>query len=323
MSKKISIIIPNWNGSKILKQCLKSLIDQQNEIEEVIIVDNGSTDDTYEWVNDHSVVKFYRLDKNYGITIAVNKGIKLAKSSYIMILNNDTVLEKECISYLIKQIESDNNVFSVASKMIQYHNNKYIDDAGDEYSLLGQAVQRGNGEVITHYTKSEQIFSACSGAALYRKELLEKIGLFDEEFFAYLDDVEIGYRARVNGYKNVYCPQAIVYHIGSATSKKQASTFTIHLINRNNVYMLYKNMPILQLIINIPFLSIGYLLKLIYYRTDKVKAEAFKQAVREGIANHKDIKKESFQFKNIWNYFKIQMWLIRGTYYFFKSQLTR
>lgn len=113
--------------------------------------------------------------------------------------------------------------------------------------------------------KCDRIFSACAGAAIYRKELLEKIGLFDEAHFAYLEDVDVGYRANLYGYRNLFAPDAVVYHAGSAVSGSRHNPFKVELTARNNLYLIYKNMPPLQLLINLPFLLLGILIKGVYF----------------------------------------------------------
>jgi GT2 family glycosyltransferase len=274
-------------------------------------------------LGDYSNIVFKKLDKNYGFSKAVNEGIKLAKSEFVILLNNDTAATPEWVDQLMGAISKDKKIFSVSSKMVQYYNKSLIDDAGDEYCILGQAVQRGHNEPVTRYMNEAEVFTACAGAAIYRKSIFDKIGYFDENFFAYMEDVDIGYRARVHGYKNMYCPMAVVYHMGSMTSKKQASTFTLNLISRNTMFLLYKNMPIIQLIINLPFLIIGYLLKCFYYHGDKERYCVYKKAVRDGIKQTRNISKIPLNLKNIFNYIIIELWLIRGLLYFIKDKIKR
>lgn len=141
--------------------------------------------------------------------------------------------------------------------MIAYHNQEVMDDAGDEYTLMGWTFKRGDGKSVDAYNKPCKVFSACAGAALYRREVFEKIGYFDEHFFAYMEDVDISYRARIYGYYNVYCPKAKVYHIGSATSGSRHNAFKVRLAARNNVYVAYKNMPLVFFIVNSIFIVLG------------------------------------------------------------------
>ena len=123
--------------------------------------------------------------------------------------------------------------------------------------LLGWAYQRGVGRDLTHYRRSP-VFSACAGAAIHRREVFEEIGYFDEMHFAYLEDIDVGYRARIAGYDNIYCPAALVWHVGSGTSGSKYNSFKVKLAARNNVYLNYKNMPCLQLIINAIPIAAGF-----------------------------------------------------------------
>ncbi len=321
--KVISIVIPNWNGEKYLKTCLESLKNQTYKDIEIIIIDNDSQDSDYKWLKTYSNIVFKKLDKNYGFSKAVNEGIKLAQNEFVILLNNDTIATSNWLSELTKAISKDKKIFSVSSKMVQYYNKSLIDDAGDEYCILGQAIQRGHNEPVTKYSSIGEVFTSCAGAAIYRKSIFSEIGFFDESFFAYMEDVDIGYRARINGYKNMYNPMAVIYHMGSMTSKKQASTFTLNLINRNNVMLLYKNMPFIQLAINLPFLVIGHLLKSIYYYKDKVRYTVYRNAVRDGIKQTRSLNKTPLRLKNVFNYIKIEIWLIRGILYFIKDKIKR
>ncbi|MBS5316739.1 MAG: glycosyltransferase family 2 protein [Clostridiales bacterium] len=311
----ITIVIPNYNGVKYLGQCLESIYLQDYIDYEIIVVDNHSTDNIEELIERYYEKKliFIKLDKNYGFSRAVNEGIKQAKGKYVLLLNNDTELHQSFLSNIVVAMERDQKVFAVSSKMIQYRNRNLIDDAGDEYTVIGWAQKRGEGKTIDCFTKRQRVFSACAGAALYRKSIFEEIGYFDETFFAYLEDIDISYRANIFGYKNVYEPNAIVYHIGSATSGGGNSDFKLRLTGRNNVYLLYKNMPIIQLIINMPFLIIGHLVRIWILKRIGYD-RAYREGVKEGIKGLKDIKKTSFKRKNIFNYIKIEWELCKNTF---------
>lgn len=318
----ISIIIPNYNGNKYLKECLEAIYNTQTLAFELIIIDNASTDSDYEWLRQYKDIYFKRLDKNYGFSKAVNEGIKLAKGEYVLLLNNDTVVCEGFLDELVKSIAQDHKIFSVCSKMIQYHHPEKIDDAGDEYNLLGWAYKCGDGEPIGTYSKEREVFSSCAGAALYRKAILDKIGYFDEQFFAYMEDVDISYRARVNGYKNVYCPEAKVYHIGSATSGSKYNAFKVRLAARNNVYVPYKNMPLLQLIVNSPFLIMGHIVKYIFF-IKKGFGKEYKEGFVEGCKTIGNLNKVPFKWSNIIHYVQIEYLLIKNTISYIVLKLKR
>ena len=263
----VSVVIPNYNGEKYIKKCLDSLLNQSLEPDEIIIVDNKSTDGSLELINSEFRDNVYiiSLEKNTGFSVAVNEGIRASNSEFVALLNNDTELDKDWLKELYAVIQKDSSIFSCCSKMIRYDNRNIIDDAGDEYSILGWSFKRGDGRTIDKYNKTEEVFSSCAGAAIYRKSIINKIGYFDEKFFAYLEDMDISYRARSFGYKNYYAHKAKVYHIGSATSGSRHNSFKVRLAARNNIFLIYKNMPIIQLIINSLFILLGMLIKAIYF----------------------------------------------------------
>lgn len=305
----INIVIPNYNGYKLLKNCLDSLKNQTYSNFSIIVVDNASDDSSYNWLNNYENVTLKKLDKNYGFSKAVNEGIKLSNSKYVVLLNNDTVVPENWLETLLGEIEKDESIFSVCSKMIRYNEKDKIDDAGDEYSILGWAYKIGDGKNISSFRKSKYVFSSCAGAAIYRNSIFDEIGYFDEDFFAYMEDIDISYRAKIYGYKNRYCSEAKIFHIGSATSGSKYNSFKVRLAARNNVYVLYKNMPFLQLIINMPFLIIGFLVKYLFF-LKKGFGNDYKEGFFEGIKNLKNLNKTEFRIKNLFNYLIIEALLI-------------
>jgi len=320
---QVSIIIPNYNGLKYLRNCLDSLFRQTFRSYEVIIVDNCSTDESCNYiVSNYPNISLIKLDKNYGFSKAVNEGIKVAKGKYIVLLNNDTEVEKDWLQNLICCIEKDSNIFSCCSKMLRYEDRKIIDDAGDEYTILGWADKRGDGFPSDRYNISEEVFSSCAGAAIYRKKILDKIGFFDENFFAYMEDVDISYRAKIYGYKNMYCSDAIVYHIGSATSGSKYNSFKVSLAARNNVYVVYKNMPIIQLLLNLPFITIGHLIKFIFF-IFKGFGKDYLIGLKEGIITLRYISKIKYNKQYFINYVKIEKDIIRNTFRYFVYKLSK
>lgn len=322
---EISVVIPNYNGNKFLKGCLDSLKEEKTHKLQIILVDNASIDSSIEIFksyleknNENIEYHLIANNSNLGFSKAVNQGIELAVSlgsEYVCLLNNDVEIDFNFFNRLFNAINNDKEIFSVSSKMLQYDSPDLIDDAGDEYTLLGWTKKSGDGldKSITRYSKPREIFSSCAGAALYRTSILNEIGYFDENFFAYMEDVDIGYRARIFGYKNVYSPDAIVYHIGSGSSGSKYNEFKIPLAARNNIWVIYKNMPWPQIILNIGFLAIGFLIKYIFF-IRKGYGDLYLKGLKEGIKNRNKIKKTEFKRNNLKNYFKIQWRLIINTF---------
>lgn len=308
----LTVIIPNYNGLDHLKKCLQSL-DEQSMSFDVVVVDNGSFDGGADYVKiNYNKHRLIINDENLGFAKAVNQGIKSVNTDYVLLLNNDVILEKNCISNLLKCIEGREDVFAVASKMLQADNRTKIDDAGDEYTLVGFTKKVGNGRSSDLYTDEREIFSACAGAALYRRSIFEEIGYFDEKFFAYMEDVDISYRSRIFGYKSLYCPNALVYHIGSATSGSKYNSFKIRLAARNNVYVPYKNMPWPQFIINFLFLILGYLVKYLFFLR-KGYGKEYLSGLCEGFKTLKTVDKVVYSNCRFYNYLSIEWFLIKNT----------
>ena len=317
---KVSIVTPNYNGEKFLKKYFESLNSDSQYIGEVIIIDNASSDSSIDYIEKNNFnfpVVVIKNNQNLGFAPAVNQGIKKAKYEYIFSLNNDTEVKKGSIKSLIDLAGSDEEIFSAQAKMLQYDNKELIDDAGDEYNLLGWTKKTGEGKHTNEYNEVKDIFSSCAGAALYKKSLLEEIGYFDSNFFAYMEDVDLALRSNINGYKNKLCPEAVVYHIGSATSGSRYNEFKVRLAARNNVWTVYKNIPIPLKIINFIFLFLGFSIKYVFFKRKGFGKTYFK-GIKEGLNTRKQIKKVDFKTKNIKNYFKLEYKLIINTIKFLK-----
>ncbi|MBQ9160357.1 MAG: glycosyltransferase family 2 protein [Methanobrevibacter sp.] len=318
---KVSVVTPNYNGERFLKTFLDSLDQDSEHIGEVIIVDNGSSDGSVEFLKNNSYsfpLVLIENTENIGFAPAVNQGILKAKNELIFSINNDTEIKKGSIKELINLITSSEEIFSVQAKMLQYNNKELIDDVGDEYNLLAWTKKTGENHHSDEYTEVMEIFSSCAGAAMYKKSVLKDLGLFDDNFFAYMEDVDLAIRSKINGYKNLLCPQAIVYHIGSATSGSRYNEFKVKLAARNNVWVVYKNLPIPLKIVNFVFLFLGFFIKYIFF-VRKGFGSTYLAGIREGLNGRSRITKVKFKSKNIKNYFKIEYKLIINTLKFLKS----
>ena len=248
MKKQVSVIIPNFNGRNYLKDCLNSLNQQHFQDFEIILVDNASTDDSLSLARELCPeIKTIVLSENFGFCRAVNEGIRSSKTPFVLLLNNDTVVDPDFVGALYEAIRGKEKVFSCASQMRKLTDPSKMDDGGDFYCALGWAFARGKKDKpYENYEKAGRIFFSCAGAAIYRREVFEKIGYFDEVHFAYLEDLDVGYRARIFGYENRYEPKAIVYHMGSGTTGSRYNEFKVRYSARNNLYVVYKNMPSLH-----------------------------------------------------------------------------
>ncbi|MCR4866297.1 MAG: glycosyltransferase family 2 protein [Lachnospiraceae bacterium] len=315
---RTTVIIPNYNGIDYLIPCLDSLeqsSDALNRIK-VIVIDNGSFDKSVELIEKRKTkldLKLIKLDENTGFAYAVNRGIEAADTEFVLLLNNDITIDSDFVVNLEKAIEADERIFSVNSKMCQMKSPELLDGAGDHYCALGWAYAAYKNKKADAYAKKDcPIFSACGGASIYRRSIFDEIGLFDEEHFAYLEDVDIGYRALISGYKNMYCQSAVCYHAGSGFSGSRYNEFKIKLASRNSIYIIYKNMPLIQLIINLPFLVTGFLIKIIFFILKGFGRiylsgliDGFKLSFSKKAREHKVV----FKLSNIANYIKIQILL--------------
>ncbi len=246
----INIIIPNYNGLEHLKTCFESIKHQSYKDYRVILVDNNSTDESVNFTKktfpDSTVIN---LDKNYGFAKAVNEGIHLSlavnKCSYIFLLNNDIELTPNFLETAIKTFDKTPDASIIAVKMLNYFRHDEIDDCGDFIKGKGGSpMARGHGEKDTgQYDKEEFIFGACAGAAFYKKEIFEAAGLFDEDFFAYYEDIDLSFRAQLMGYKCYYQPKAVCYHKRGGTSTVATHGFQTEMCERNLVLMRIKNYP--------------------------------------------------------------------------------
>lgn len=266
----ITVVIPNYNGKKYLSDCLMSLDAERQRLDtpsfRVLVVDNGSIDGSVQMLVERwPQVDRVLLTENTGFCHAVNVGIQRAKTRYVILLNNDTKVKTGFIKTLYDAIEKDDRIFSASAQMLMWDKPELVDDAGDLYCVLGWAFARGKGRPAAAYGRPVRVFSACGGAAIYRRSVFEEIGFFDEKHFAYLEDLDIGYRARIYGYHNVYEPAAKVLHFGSASTGSRYNEFKTTLASANNVYVIGKNMPLLQILINLPFLFLGFLAKALFF----------------------------------------------------------
>lgn len=310
-NKRVSVVIPNFNGMDYIGTCLEALL-LQVEAERVFVVDNGSTDGSREWVAErYPKVRLLALGRNYGFCRAVNEGIRAAETPYVILLNNDTKVCPGFVEALQRALDAEPKAFSAGAKMLQYHRPDRIDDAGNLYCALGWAFARGKDRPAGLYSRPEEVFAACAGAAIYRRGALLKLGGFDEAHFAYLEDVDIGYRAQIFGWRSLYEPAAVVYHVGSGTSGSRYNTFKVSHSARNSVYLVHKNMPWMQILLNLPFLAAGFGLKYLFF-IRKGFGKTYRRGLLQGFKLCRKKPKVAFYWRNLPNYGRIQIALWRN-----------
>lgn len=314
MKCDISVIIPNYNGENYIANCLDSILVQSYSAfgqMEIIVVDDCSSDKSVEIIKTYENVILIENEANSGFDKSVNQGILTSSGEFCLLLNNDVVIDPNFVKYLYLHINDSTRFFSVSSKMVRYYERDKLDDAGDYYNIFGWGYKRGDGKEIENYDKPMSVFSTCAGAGIYRRSVFDEIGLFDEAFFAYMEDIDISYRGLINGYKNRYEPKAICYHIGSATTAagQKYSPFKVRISARNNIYVAYKNMPLIQLLINSPFLLVGFLIKYLLF-LKRGYGKDYTAGIKEGFKTLRKVKKVPFRFKNLGHYFFIEVHLL-------------
>jgi len=241
----VSIVIPNWNGKRFLPGCLDSLSKLEYGKVEIVVVDNGSSDGSIELLrNQYPQVRLVRFEKNTGFSVAVNAGIENSQGEFIALLNNDTIVEPNWISEMMRVLDEHPEAGSAGCKMLAYDDRQLLDGAGDGYRRGGLPGRIGHRERdFGQFDTQRYILGACGGAALYRRSMFDDIGLFDDDYFAYLEDVDMGLRAQNAGYKCIYVPTAVMYHLGCGTTGSGYHPMVVKLSAQNNFNTIVKNIP--------------------------------------------------------------------------------
>ncbi len=311
-----TIVIPNYNGMEYLEKCLLSIReDTKDHPVRILVVDNGSSDGSLELAEQTDGVEVIRMGANRGFCEAVNAGIRASDTPYVILLNNDLTVERGFAEAMEKALDEEPRAFSAGAQMRMMKAPDRMDNAGDYYCALGWAYDYGKGKKVSkRYLKPRKVFAACGGAAVYRRDILDQIGLFDERHFAYLEDVDIGYRARIFGYYNLYEPAALVYHAGSSVSGSKYNEFKTNLSSANSIYLIEKNMPPLQVFINLPFFLLGFGIKILFFCKKGLGKKYIKGLMRGFRIYYKEGGRENhvpFEMKNLGNYLLIQweLWI--------------
>lgn len=253
----VSVVVVNYGRAELLRACLKSLLAQTWPRLEILVVDNGSQDHSLDVVFSFANrgVRLLPLTENRGFAAAVNQGVRRARGELVALLNNDAVASPEWIEQLVSGVGASPDVGMCASKIL-FHGSDVIDKAGHLIFPDGQNRGRGTGERDRgQYDVTQEVLAADGCAALYRKEVLEQAGGFDERFFAYAEDADLGLRARRLGWRCLYVPEAVVHHHHSSTLGPY-SPRKIYWVERNRLWLALKNFPLPLLLLN-PLFS-GY-----------------------------------------------------------------
>ncbi len=261
MKNRVCVVIPNWNAREHLGACLDSL-QAQHPRPHIIVVDNGSVDGSTELVSAHyPEVELLSLPRNRGFAGGVNVGIRRALEldmEYIALFNNDAVAQPGWLAALVSRAEQTPKAGIITGALLD-KDGSHFDSSGDQYSCWGLPYPRGRGEPVgERYQESEEVFAASGGASLYRSTLLQEIGLFDEDFFAYYEDIDLSWRARLAGWAIIYEPAAKAHHQIGATSVKIKGFTTYHTM-KNLPWLLWKNVPGPLLLTTVPRFSLAYM----------------------------------------------------------------
>ena len=239
---KVSIIVVNWNGERFLKDCLSALSSQSYVNCEIILVDNGSSDNSVRFTRDNfPAVKIVKLTENKGFTGGNAAGLEVAQGAYIGLINNDARPDQTWLENLIQPMLQDRTIGVCASKLI-FENPRVLNSAGDGLTTAGVGFNRGLGQSASQFDMPEPVFGACGAAVLYRRRMLDEIGFLDEDFFLYDEDTDLNFRAQLAGWKCVYVPTAVAYHVANATAKR-LSDLHVYYHTRNLEFVWMKNMP--------------------------------------------------------------------------------
>jgi len=251
----ISVIVPNWNGRAHLERCLGSLQAQTYPDFEVVVVDNGSTDGSPELVSQQfPAVRLIRQATNLGFAAGSNVGFRATQSEFVATLNNDAWAEPAWLAELVQVMELQPRVGTCASQMLLVSRPGTLDSAGIIADRAGITWNRHSSEVAAQESDAPtEVFGACAGAALYRRAMLEDVGLFCEDFFCYLEDADLAWRARLRGWRCLYVPTAVVHHAHSA-SGREGSAFKNRLLGRNKIWLIARNYPAPHVWLHLPII---------------------------------------------------------------------
>ncbi len=300
----VSIVITAWNSGVHLPHCLSALSKQTRRDFEVILMDNHSTDNSLgglenRWTDLQLTVE--RLPSNLGFAVANNIGARLARGEWIVLLNADAYPEPDWLENLLKAAEENPEYNFFSSRQIQYNSPHLLDGAGDEYHVSGLAWRRFYNHVEDTYgLEQDEVFGACAAAAMYRRDDFLKVGGFDEDYFSYFEDVDLGFRLRLAGGRCLYVPGAVVHHVGSASTGK-LSDFVVYYGHRNLVWTFLKNMPGILFLLYLPIhlaMNLFFLISFVFKGKTRAIFQAKFDAIR-GIPSALKKRKQIQRHRNV------------------------
>jgi GT2 family glycosyltransferase len=256
---RLTVVIPNYNGRALLEQMLPSLEAQTFRSFATVVVDDCSSDDSLEFLREHSPpVRVVALEDRGGVTAAMNACLMAADTELVGLFNNDMELDPECLTELVADLDRHPRIGSVTPKMLDFVDRTVFDGAGDLLNWRGGGYRRGHGTPDAgQYDRAEEVFGPCGGAALYRRTALDLVGDFDEAYFAYYEDIDWAFRAQLLGFRCRYVPSAVLYHRGSATLGRGMSEFNGYHLWRNPIWLIVKCYPASTLLRHAPALMRG------------------------------------------------------------------
>lgn len=240
----MAVVIVNWNSGLLLAQCVQCLRTQSVTPDSVFVVDNASSDDSLGHLPSWDRMTVLHMDRNLGFAAGNNRAIAMCNTEYVALLNPDAFAKPEWLEQLLRAAQAHPEAAAFGSRQLCHENPSLLDGIGDCYHWSGMAWREGHGQPQTpDRLREQEIFAPCAAAALYRTQALQAAGGFDENFFCYFEDVDLGFRLRLAGHAARYVPSAVVCHVGSATTGGQRSEFATFHGHRNMVWTFVKNMP--------------------------------------------------------------------------------
>ncbi len=240
----VTVIIVNWNGGTFLGQCVRHLQAQTWQPDRVLLVDNASTDDSLAQLPDWPLLTVLRMNRNLGFAAGNNCALAQCDTEYVALLNPDAFAAPDWLEQLLQAAQAHPSTAAFGSRQLSNEDPIQLDGIGDCYHLSGMAWRQGHGHTQqAQHLVEQDIFAACAAAALYRRAPIMALGGFDESYFCYMEDVDLGFRMRIAGHTARYVPSAVVRHVGSATSGGRHNDFSVFHGHRNMVWTFVKNMP--------------------------------------------------------------------------------